>query len=236
LPHLDVETGIQVRQLPGSFDALVDARRLQAVAGLAAGEASTGDAASTTVDATLSGVPRVGTHRISGKGGLMSRPEGFDPNQVSFDQGVERLRSAAAKLGLDDRRGILTSRDPVAAEARKMLMVSNIPGGFTKWQLPVMLDRPSQLFITVAEPGATVTEHSHDEGDGIRFIAGGSIIHDGVELTAGDWMFIPAGVKYGFQVGDLGALMCYCYSCCCAGRADLFDFDEVVDPPMLRGA
>ncbi len=161
---------------------------------------------------------------------------GFDPNQVKFDEGVRRLKAAAAKSGLEKLSTVLTSRDPRAAKAQEMLTVTNIPGGFTKWQLPVMLDRASQMFITVAAPGASVDEHSHDEGDGIRFIAGGSIIYEGTELTAGDWMFIPAGARYKFEVGNLGALMCYCYCCCCAGRADLFDFDEVVDPMHVSGA
>ena len=37
-----------------------------------------------------------------------------------------------------------------------------------------------------------------------------------VNLTGGGWMYIPKGVKYEFEVGPLGVLMCYCYCCCCA--------------------
>ena len=155
---------------------------------------------------------------------------GFDPNQVSFDQGVERIRLAAEKLQFDQAEGVVTSKDAVAQRAKKLLTVSNVPGGFTKWQLPVLLTRPSQMFITVAEPGLQVGEHSHDEGDGIRFIAGGSITFEGKELSAGDWMFIPTGTRYSFEVGELGAIMCYCYCCCCAGALDLFP-EQVVDPP-----
>jgi len=161
---------------------------------------------------------------------------GFDPNQVKFDEGLKRLESAARKLGIDPRKSILTSRDRIAAEARRALMISNVPGGFTKWQLPVYLDKPSQLYITTAAPNAEVAEHSHNEGAGVRFIAGGSILYNGQELTAGDWMYIPAGIKYSFKVGDFGATMCYCYCCSCAGRLDLFDHDEVADISILNGA
>ena len=66
------------------------------------------------------------------------------------------------------------------------LAIDNVPEGFRKWQLPVYLSEPSQLFISVAEPGVKVPEHAHEEGDGIRFIAGGSITYEGKELTAGD--------------------------------------------------
>ena len=96
-----------------------------------------------------------------------------------------------------------------------MLRVSAVPGGFRKSQLPVYLSNPSQLFITIAEPNAEVPAHSHNEGDGIRFIAGGSIHYEGKELGPGDWMFIPAGISYSFRVGANGAIMCYC---CCSWR------------------
>ncbi|MDP9343905.1 MAG: hypothetical protein M3Q23_17805 [Actinomycetota bacterium] len=147
---------------------------------------------------------------------------------MSFEEGLARIRKAGEKAGLDTRR-VLTSRDQDVRRAQELLLVTAIPGGFTKWQLPVYLERASQLFISVGEPNVEVPEHSHDEGDGIRFIASGSILYEGQELTAGDWMFIPAGKVYSFKVGPLGATMCYCYCCCCAGRVDLFE--EVVDPP-----
>jgi len=159
---------------------------------------------------------------------------GFDPNQVSFDQGIERIMLAAKRLQFDQSEGVVTSKDAVVQRARKLLTVSNVPGGFTKWQLPVYLTGPSQLFITVAEPGLKVGEHSHDEGDGIRFVAGGSITFEGTELGAGDWMFIPAGTRYSFEVGEVGAIMCYCYCCCCAGAVDLFP-EQQVDPPPFVG-
>lgn len=161
---------------------------------------------------------------------------GFDPNQVTFDQGLERIATAGRRAGLQlDGKRIVTSRQPAARKAQQLLTVGNVPGGFTKWQLPVSLPGASQLFVTVAEPDARVAEHSHDEGDGVRFIAAGSIIHDGEELTAGDWMYIPAGARYSFDVGPLGATMCYCYCCCCAGFADLFDVDSLADRQPILG-
>jgi hypothetical protein len=162
----------------------------------------------------------------------VKEPETFNPNQVTFDEGLERIRDAAQRSGLSRGRGVITSRDAEAQEAQTLLTVSNVPGGFRKWQLPIYLDRPSQLFITEADPNLLVPEHSHDEGDGIRFIAGGSIIFNGMELTAGDWMFVPAGARYSFKTGAMGALMCYCYCCCCAGRRDLFT-DRGDPAPMV---
>jgi hypothetical protein len=162
---------------------------------------------------------------------MATQASAFNPNQVTFDEGVHRIRRAVEKAGLDTRR-VITSRDEGARAAQKLLAVTAIPGGFTKWQLPVYLSAPSQLFISVGAANVEVPEHSHDEGDGIRFIASGSIIYKGQELTVGDWMFVPAGERYSFTVGPFGATMCYCYCCCCAGRADLFE--DVVDPPELR--
>jgi hypothetical protein len=141
--------------------------------------------------------------------------ERFEPNKLSFEQGLQRIKEAVEKVGL--KRGtVVTSRDLAAEKLRELLVVNNVPPGFQKWQLPVYLNKPSQLFITVAQPGVEAPSHSHDEGDGVRFIVSGSIIHDGRELTAGDWMFIPARAQYSFRVGRFGAVMCYCYCCCCA--------------------
>jgi hypothetical protein len=139
----------------------------------------------------------------------------FDPNRLSFERCVENVLRAAEEVNLS-RDTIITSRDDAALRAMDSLAIDNIPGGFRKWQLPVYLSEPSTMYVTVAEPGASAPRHSHEEGDGIRFIAGGSILYEGQELTAGDWMFIPAGQPYSFEVGRYGAIMCYCYCCCCA--------------------
>lgn len=139
----------------------------------------------------------------------------FNPNRLTFEQGLKRIEEAASGAGLD-REEILTSKDETVIRALDALEVENVPEGFKKWQLPLALRCESQLFVTVAQPGISVPPHSHDEGDGVRFIAGGSIVYDGRELTAGDWMYIPAGREYSFDVGRYGAIMCYCYCCSCA--------------------
>lgn len=140
---------------------------------------------------------------------------GFKPNSMTFAEGVRRLQTAASSAGLAADK-ILTSRDNPVQHAVKNLMVTNVPAGFTKWQLPVYLDGPSQQFFSYAAPNTNVPEHSHDEGDGLRIILSGSITYNGVELQEGDWMYIPKGSPYSFKVGPRGAGMFYCYECCCA--------------------
>jgi hypothetical protein len=109
-----------------------------------------------------------------------------------------------------------------------VLPIRNVPEGFEKWQLPFVFDK-GLFFITHAKPGTKAAEHSHDEGDGIRFIVSGSIHYKDHELGPGDWMFIPAKVPYSFTAGPRGASMCYCYCCCCGGREDILDW--LSDPP-----
>ena len=140
----------------------------------------------------------------------------FDPNRMTFDQGIDRLKGALSETGLQTGDRVLTSRDEPVRAAVKALTVDNVPDGFRKWQLPVYLSSPSQLYITVAEPEARAETHAHDGGDGIRFIVSGSIKYGDQELVAGDWMFVPAGKEYAFDVGEFGAVMCYCYCCSCA--------------------
>ncbi|HLE25967.1 MAG TPA: cupin domain-containing protein [Thermodesulfobacteriota bacterium] len=140
----------------------------------------------------------------------------FDPNRLTFEQGIERIQKAIKKSGVEIEGRIVTSRDEGMFKLRELLRTDNKPNGFQKYQLPVALRCESQMFLTVAEPGAKAPRHAHKEGDGIRFIVAGSIIYDGKELTSNDWMFIPAGAPYSFEVGPHGATMFYCYCCCCA--------------------
>lgn len=140
--------------------------------------------------------------------------ETFDPNRNSFAACVERIAVATERVGFSpDRKRIITSRDEGVPDVEKALEVDNVPDGFRKWQLPFYVDHPTHMFVTVAEPGAEAPAHSHKDGDGVRFIAGGSIVFDGKELSAGDWMYVPAGAEYSFTAGRFGAIMCYCYAC-----------------------
>jgi uncharacterized RmlC-like cupin family protein len=152
----------------------------------------------------------------------------FNPNKLTRADGVKRIEAALSKAGVKIGKKVITSRDSDMQGLRKTLAVTNIPAGFTKYQLPLTLTCASsiamtgteadgvQFFISMGEPNIKVGSHSHNEGAGLRFIAGGSITYKKKELTAGDWMYIPQGSKYEFQVGPQGAIMCYCYCCCCA--------------------
>lgn len=154
---------------------------------------------------------------------MAAKAKKFDPNSVSFAEGEVRVERALKQARVNIREKILTSKDRVAKKMADVLKISNVPAGFQKYQLPIVLER-AQLFISKAEPNLKVPSHSHDEGDGVRFILDGSIIYNGQELTAGDWMYIPRGQPYTFSVGERGALMGYCYACCCAGIADIRDW------------
>lgn len=154
--------------------------------------------------------------------------EKFNPNQITFAEGLDRIDRGVRKAKVKIEGRVLTSRDEDVRRATRLLQVDNVPEGVQKWQLPVHLDAPAQLFISTAAANTKVPSHSHRDGDGLRFIISGSIVYKGVELTAGDWMFIPKGKTYSFDVGKLGATMGYCYCCCCGGR-ELFG-EDVVNP------
>ncbi len=140
--------------------------------------------------------------------------EKFEPNKLTFAACIERIRKVAGK----PTGKIVTSRDEGMDRILDALRVTNIPAGFTKYQLPVAIEGGpgAQFFVSIGAPNTEVAKHSHNEGDGLRFIVSGSIIYDGKELTSGDWMFIPKGQQYSMKVGKTGATLFYCYSCCCA--------------------
>lgn len=133
-------------------------------------------------------------------------------NFISFDEGISRIKKVL-KNKIDK---VITSRDPIIQETKKALEITKLPIGFQKWQLPVFFEgKGAQFFISYGEPNSVVAEHFHDEGDGMRFIISGSVIHNNVELTQNDWMFIPEKAPYSLKVGALGVVMFYCYQCCC---------------------
>lgn len=141
---------------------------------------------------------------------------------ISFEQGVERIQGCLDALGIDARQrdAVITSRDESSIKAREALKLDVVPHGIVKWQLPVYWEgKGAQFFISVAAPNTEIEEHCHSEGDGLRFVVGGSIRYNGQELGVGDWMFIPQGVNYSLSVGSMGAIMCYCYRCCCVAAA-----------------
>lgn len=140
----------------------------------------------------------------------------FQPNAMTFAQGIKRIKDACSAASLDISRSIITSRDAAVKKALSDLEVKNIPTGFVKFQLPLSFDKPTQAFLSFGSPRTKVPSHSHDEGSGLRVILSGSISYQGTELTSGDWMYIPAGKAYDFEVGPMGVGMFYCYECCCA--------------------
>jgi quercetin dioxygenase-like cupin family protein len=137
----------------------------------------------------------------------------WDPNRTTFEEGQPHLKAVMRRVGLDPDAQILTSRDPVAQEIHQQLQTQNVPAGFRKWQLPFSIYNPSNVYITVGEPNAKVPRHAHVHGEGYRVIIEGSILYEGKELTAGDWMYIPKGQPYSFEVGPRGVTLMAGYAC-----------------------
>lgn len=148
----------------------------------------------------------------------------INPDRLTFEEGLERIRQESTKAGFELERNIVTSRSEEAESFKDILQVSKVLEGFRKLQLPVHFACESQTFISFAVPNTRVPALSHKEGPGIRIIISGSMKYEGVELVAGDWMYIPAGKEYDFTVGPSGVAMFSSYCCCSAqsgaGRAD----------------
>src|SRR5688572_33375434 len=113
----------------------------------------------------------------------------FDPNQLTFAEGLDRLKKVIRGTPGFPVGKIVTSRDAAVRRSIESLNVTNIPGGFKKHQLPVFFEGGpgAQFFFSVGNPNADVPNHAHEEGDGFRFIGSGSILYGGVELSAGAW-------------------------------------------------
>jgi len=141
----------------------------------------------------------------------------FNPNVSTFEDGVQRVKQALQETGFEVSNQVITSQDKGVNKVLNLLAGDNVPEGFKKWQLPFIFEK-GQFFISVAQPDIYVPKHSHDSGDGIRFIVSGSVYYEDKELRAGDWMYIPQGAPYEMKVGNYGATMAYCYACCCVPK------------------
>jgi hypothetical protein len=139
----------------------------------------------------------------------------FDPKKfMTFEQGLKRIETACLDAGLIFSDKVVTSKDSDSAKATEALMVTNIPEGVSRWQLPFFVER-SQFFLSVASPYTKVPQHSHSD-TGVRLIISGSLKFKDQELTAGDWMYVPANVPYSFEAGPQGATFFACYQGSCA--------------------
>lgn len=142
----------------------------------------------------------------------------FNPNARTLAACLATIADAQKRLNIDTSK-ILTSRDAAANKAKTELACTSVPNGFSKWLLPINTTGEATFYLSFGAPNTTVDEHSHDEGPGLRVIMFGSIIYEGQELVAGDWMYLPAAAKYKFRVGPMGVGQFYCYQCCCGGAA-----------------
>lgn len=134
-----------------------------------------------------------------------------DDSTIEGAVGTRRIRKALKDAGIEVKDRVITSRDPGMNDVRYALHRPNMPPGILSWQLPIILDDPTFVFMTVAGPGAVVPSHSHKR-DLFRIVISGSIILDDVELKAGDWMFVPKDTKYSYTAAlNPGATTMHAY-------------------------
>lgn len=77
--------------------------------------------------------------------------------------------------------------------------------------MPVTDVKDGRFFAWLARlaPGTDIPAHTHDleKLADYKVVISGSIIAHGGELTAGDWLWAPAGGSYAFTAGEQGALL-----------------------------
>ncbi|PTM92869.1 hypothetical protein [Mycoplana dimorpha] len=130
--------------------------------------------------------------------------------------GVLFVKEALENAGIGPfGKEVVTSRHPKMREVERSLRRPNMPEGIIKTQLPLIISegRPSFLFITFSEPDIHVPRHMHPDDAITRVIMSGSITLEGVELTMGDWAYVPNTVPYSYTAGPYGAVILHIYNC-----------------------
>jgi mannose-6-phosphate isomerase-like protein (cupin superfamily) len=141
-----------------------------------------------------------------------TKPWKPDDSVIEGKPGAARIKTALRRRGADIKKRVITSRDPGMSDILYDLGRRDLPPGILSWQLPIAGDGGSVFFfLTVAQPGAIVPSHSHKR-DLFRVVVSGSITTNGIELKSGDWMYVPAGVTYGYSAAlNPGAIVYHCY-------------------------
>ncbi|HEV2036872.1 MAG TPA: cupin domain-containing protein [Candidatus Dormibacteraeota bacterium] len=142
------------------------------------------------------------------------RPAGWKPDDKVIEGRIGAARVAAAfkKHGIVVKNRVITSQDKGMDDVRFDLRREDMPPGIQSWQLPVVLDESTLVFLTVAEPGAIVPTHVHKR-DLFRVVLSGSIFVNGdIELKTADWMYVPKGTPYSYHAAfNPGAVTLHFY-------------------------
>ena len=129
---------------------------------------------------------------------------------------VKKLDMLIAQLAEKTGSAAFCSRDSDVAAARSELL-DLIPAhfsGVTRWFLPVASPMPSDgngrfsAYTTCLASGAEVAGQKLEASIGaLKVVVSGSIAFRGHSLTAGDWIWLPAGEIYGFTAEKFGAVL-----------------------------
>ncbi|TCR82286.1 hypothetical protein [Rhizobium sp. BK376] len=149
-------------------------------------------------------------------------PDNWEPDDVFHKKtdgvynGVRFVQKALAEARMPPfGKHVVTSRDKGMRKVEELLRRPNMPEGIVKTQLPIIISagRPSFLFITFSAPNVHVPKHMHPDDAITRVIMSGSITMEGVELTMGDWAYVPNCVPYAYTAGPYGATILHLYNC-----------------------
>ena len=128
--------------------------------------------------------------------------------EVRSDQ--ERIREAQDAQGFVQTRTVLTSRDRLATTLMNALPADGLAPGFHGQLIPIVFGAGIELDV-LARVGTTTGLHYHDTA-GFHQILNGRVRvsvsegarppdeDDEVDLGPGDWVWIPAGVRYTLEV------------------------------------
>ena len=127
----------------------------------------------------------------------MSTPSG---DHLSDD--LRRIQGVQAAYRFDQQTTVLTSKDEVATAMMNGLAAANLAAEFRGLLIPIVFGPGTEAVVEA--PGGKTTGAHHHESNGFHLIRQGKVRFTGqdknVVLEPGDWVYIPAGVDYNFDV------------------------------------
>lgn len=138
---------------------------------------------------------------------------------MDVETDLGRIRTAHTDRGFEQDRTIFTSTDPQVGEMMAGLPAEGLAVGFPGRLIPILFESATVDAIVEPSVGNTTGLHSHDDSSGLHLVIQGRARvtwpeQDGqpggeAVLGAGDWVYVPAGMRYEIEIVENPARMLY---------------------------
>lgn len=124
--------------------------------------------------------------------------------QINVSSERDRISGAQTRHRFNQDR-ILTSRDEAAIAMMNELVADDLTPGFQGELIPILFERETVEYDVLARVGVRTPLHNHPTAGFHQILSGrvrvmGQGMPRPVDLTVGDWVYVPADTDYTLEI------------------------------------